>query len=106
MIRQTGGFAERRHLHEVEIHLPGDRERLGQQLDAELVALRIDEADLTGADAVVHPWLVGGGDCGDRASLLSVSGPALGGADDKGNATPTGWTTETRCTRLGRGPRR
>ena len=49
-----------RDLDEVEILLAGQLERLGQGLDAQLAAVGTDEADLTGADALVVPvfWLL------------------------------------------------
>ena len=55
---------------------PGDGQGLGQRLDPELLAVGVDEADLTGADAVVDPVLVGRRGGGDATSLLSF-GPAV-----------------------------
>ena len=47
----------RRHLDEVEVLLAGQGEGIGQGLDAELAAVGADEANLTGADAIVVPVL-------------------------------------------------
>jgi hypothetical protein len=64
-------FGERGHLDEIELQVPGDREGLRQGLDAQLVAVRIDEAYLTRPDPVVDPE-VGAVRCGYAASLLEV----------------------------------
>jgi hypothetical protein len=61
----------RGHLHQVEVELAGDVERLGQRLDAELLAVCGDEANLASPDAIVDPGLIGGR-CGYAASLLRV----------------------------------
>src|SRR5204863_5329174 len=50
----------RSHLDQIEIEVTGDVERLGQRLDAELLTVRVDEADFTGPDAIVDPRLVVG----------------------------------------------
>ena len=47
----------RRDLDEVEIEFFGHAQSVGNRLDPELIAVRTDEADLTGADAVVDPVL-------------------------------------------------
>ena len=49
------------HLDEVEVELPGHGQRLGQGLDADLVAVGADQAHLAGSDAIVDPGLVVGG---------------------------------------------
>ena len=61
MIRHTGGVASGRHLHQVQIALLGHPQGVRQRHDADLLAVLADEADLTGADAVVDPVLVGRG---------------------------------------------
>src|SRR5438270_1722366 len=48
----------RGHLDEVKVELPGDVKRLGQGLDPELAAVGVDEAHLSGPDAVVDADLV------------------------------------------------
>jgi hypothetical protein len=59
------------HLDEVEVEVASDRERFSERLDAELLSVWVDEANLTGAYAIVDPVLVGG--FSDyAASLLSV----------------------------------
>jgi hypothetical protein len=61
----------RGHLNQVEVEIAGDRERLWKRLDAELLTVWVDEANLTSANAIVDPVLVGG--FSDyAASLLSV----------------------------------
>ncbi len=47
----------RRDFDEVEVEFLGHPQRIGNWLDPELVAVRTDEADLTGTDAVVDPVL-------------------------------------------------
>ena len=47
----------RGHLDEVELEPSGHPQRFGHRLDAELVAVGTDEADLTGSDAVVDAVL-------------------------------------------------
>ena len=64
------------HLDQVEVEVTGDGQRLGQQFDAELLALGVDQAHLTGADAVVDAGIVGG-DGGCYSTSLPVSGHGL-----------------------------
>ena len=47
----------RGHLDEVELESSGHLQRLGDRLDPQLIAVRADEADLTGPDAVVDAVL-------------------------------------------------
>ena len=68
MMRQTGGLAIVGHLDQVEVVLTGELQRLGQRLDAELLPVGADQANLTGPDAVVDPGLVVG-----RRALLSAA---------------------------------
>jgi hypothetical protein len=59
------------HLDQVEVEIASDRKRLWERLDAELLTVWVDEANLTGANAIVDSMLVGG--FSDyAASLLSV----------------------------------
>ena len=98
----------RGHLDEVEVELPGDRQGLGQRLDAELLTVGVDEADFTGTDAVVDPVLC----CGfsdDAASHLSL-GPAVlpqanrwSEADTTGSARAGDDRPGARCSPRGRG---
>ena len=46
-----------RHLDEIEVLLTGEGERIWQILDSKLAAVCTDEANLTGADAIVVPVL-------------------------------------------------
>src|SRR2546430_2239452 len=50
----------RRNLDEIELFLTGDRERLRQRLDPELLAPGSDEQDLAGPNPVVDPGVVCG----------------------------------------------
>jgi len=63
------------HLDEVEVEVTGDGERLGQQFDAELLAFRVYEADLAGADAVIDARIGGGAGC--YSTSLPVSWPRI-----------------------------
>src|SRR5262249_45144296 len=45
-------------LDEVEVGIPGDREGLGQGLDADLLTIRADEPYLSGTNPLVDPGLV------------------------------------------------
>jgi hypothetical protein len=66
------------HLDQVEVELAGDRKCLWQRFDAELLTVWVDEANLTGANAIVDPVLVGG--FSDyAASLLSVGHAVIRG---------------------------
>ena len=66
-----GRVGEWRHLDEVEVHLPGNRQRIRQGFYPELGAVGVNEADFTGTDPLVDPVLVSGGGSGDRTSLLA-----------------------------------
>ena len=46
------------HLHQIQVELTGERQCLGQRLDADLGTVGADESDLPGPDAVVDPGLV------------------------------------------------
>src|SRR5579875_2664278 len=96
----------RRHLDEVEVHLAGDGDRLRKQLDPELLAVGVDEANLTGPDAFVHPRLVGDRGSGDRASLLSVGTAATATPAPRGRRCPPArpprtWSTRRRGGQVG-----
>ena len=56
------------YLDQVEVELPGDVKCFGQGFDAELAPVRIDQAHLSGPDAIVDPKLVVDR-CGYAASL-------------------------------------
>jgi len=62
MSRQTGGSRVGSNFHKVELGGPGDGDRLGEGLDAELFALAADEQHFAGSDAVVDPGVVCGYD--------------------------------------------
>jgi hypothetical protein len=55
-----GRIGVRRNLDEIELFLTGDRERLRQRLDPELLAPGPDEKDLAGPNPVVDPGVVCG----------------------------------------------
>ena len=57
-------------LDEVEIELPGDGERFGQRLDADLLPVVPHQSDLSGPDAIVDPGLVVGRRRGYRRILF------------------------------------
>ena len=63
-----GRIRQRRHLHQVEILLLGNGERLWKRRDPELATFSVDKPDLTSTDTVVDPWLIGAGNSGDWAS--------------------------------------
>ena len=63
------------HLDEVEIRLPGDRQRLREGFDAQLLAVGCHQAHLTGTDLVVDTRFAGGARSGDAASLLARPRP-------------------------------
>ena len=48
----------RSNFHEVELCGPGDGDRFGERLDAELFAFAADEQHFAGSDAVVDPGVV------------------------------------------------
>ncbi len=52
-----GWLRARTHLDEVQPGLSGDQQRLVQVYDADLLALRADESDPDGVDALVHAGL-------------------------------------------------
>jgi len=62
------GIRQRRHLHQVEILLLGNGERLRKRRDPELATFSVDKPDLTSTDTVIDPWLIGAGNSGDWAS--------------------------------------
>jgi hypothetical protein len=55
-----GWIRVRRNLDEIELFLTGDRERLRQRLDPELLPRRPNEQDLAGPNPVVDPGVVCG----------------------------------------------
>ena len=58
------------HFDEVEVLLACDAKGFGQRLYAQLRSLCVDEADFTGPDTFIYPWLVRGRGTGYAASLL------------------------------------
>jgi hypothetical protein len=82
-----GWIGKRRHLHEVEILLLGDKECLWQRLDPELTTILVDQSDLASSDPVVDPGLVGGWGVGNGRSVLSfVPCSARCGGEEASNA--------------------
>ena len=70
------------HLDEVEVEVAGDGQRLGQELDAELLPIGIDQAHLAGTDAVIDARIGGGAGC--YSTSLPVSWPRTAAADGEG----------------------
>jgi hypothetical protein len=56
----NGWICVRRNLDEIELFLTGDRERLRQRLDPELLTSGPDEQDLACSNPVVDPGVVCG----------------------------------------------
>ena len=69
------------HLDQVEVLLPGDRQRFGQWADAQLLSVGGDQADLTSPDALVVARLVVGRRRSYRRSLLFKRTSSLSVAD-------------------------
>ena len=67
------GVGPRGYLDQVEVEVTGDSHGLGKKLDAELFPVRIDQAHLACADAVIDARIGGGG-----AGCYSTSLPVLG----------------------------
>ena len=66
----------RGHLDEVEVESPGHLQRLGYGFDAQLIAVRTDEADLAGSDAIVDAVLLAVSRCG---AAMAAHSCAMGG---------------------------
>src|SRR5690606_22788438 len=60
-----------RHLDEVKVEALGEPQRLGDGLDAQLIAVRADQPDLARADTVVDPVLFALSRCYDRSLLCN-----------------------------------
>ncbi len=88
-IRQWG------NLDQVEIELTGDVQRLGEQLDTELLSIGVDQAHFASADTIVDPGLIGG-DGGCYSTSLPVWGHGLPVTNKKGSGTTAG-PSPTNC---------
>jgi hypothetical protein len=59
-----------RYFDKVEVQISGYLQRFVKRADAELFPVGVDETNFASSDAIIDPWLVGGGRCGDGLTLL------------------------------------